>query len=310
MLCGVLQSEEKAGLYEKRIVQSAWSSLPMFSKCMPSMLLFFYCKLRCFSPWGALHRAYAWTDGVDQTRSLWFFWSTRSSPQVPTDHLFLLTIWWVPGKGMEVGLPEDKAACGIPWYSQWHRWIVEIFTSWGSCSNRTIHPPQPHEAILCITPSGLPEAETADFDVVVERCGFDANHMPAFFLLPFFILILSNKFGCFFFWTCRFDRVVREISLTDSVTIHAARKAGGFCWVFQVQLLMGFCSGSQVGDWRDCRHPISNSKGHLSISEEKSVRGNKVIELVGVVIQDVLYDISHICVYRWGEREWYTYLQM
>lgn len=92
--------------------------------------------------------------------------------------------------------------------------------------------------------------------------------MPAFFLLPFFILILSNKFGCFFFWTCRFDRVVREISLTDSVTIHAARKAGGFCWVFQVQLLMGFCSGSQVGDWRDCRHPISNSKGHLSISEE------------------------------------------
>ena len=106
-----------------------------------------------------------------------------------------------------------------------------------------------------------------------------------------------------FFWTCRFDRVVREISLTDSVTIHAARKAGGFCWVFQAQLLMGFCSGSQVGDWRDCRHPISNSKGHLSISEEKSVRGKKVIELVGVVIQDVLYDISHICVFRWGERE-------
>ena len=67
---------------------------------------------------------------------------------------------------------------------------------------------------------------------------------------------------------------------------------------------MGFCSGSQVGDWRDCRHPISNSKGHLSILQKKSQSEVFfVIELVGVVIQDVLYDISHICVYRWGERE-------
>lgn len=74
---------------------------------------------------------------------------------------------------------------------------------------------------------------------------------------------------------------------------------------------MGFSSAAVDGilfrfaSWRLERLSASNLKFKRTLVDirRKSVRGNKVIELVGVVIQDVLYDISHICVYRWGERE-------
>lgn len=108
----------------------------------------------------------------------------------------------------------------------------------------------------------------------------DVNLMPTicqpFFLAAVFYFNLEQQVRMlFFFCTCRFDRVVREISLTDSVTIHAARKAGDL-------ILLCFSSAAVDGilfrfaSWRLERLSASNLKFKRTLvdfTEEKSVRG-------------------------------------